>query len=873
MNEIFHRKSDLLNAINKLTPKPLLLIDFLNHLKTHKFTYFTNHKKLFKKLNKLKIKKHYYINEIVINGIPRKPYLDLEKIYDTEQTYIDTKDELIEKLQNDIITVFKNQYNQIITKNDILLLESSGKVINGFKISFHIIIEPSNKTFYYTNSKFTDSSAYHLYTSLIDLNPYYKDLIDGQVYNRDVNFRIVNSAKNFTDQRTLKPIDESIDELRYMLTYIDPKFEAIQLKTPIIEQSTKSERIMTNKQIPQTNIFNTLLKMVQKYHPSAVYNGIYQNIYHNFNYTDRKELCPIGCKTHTGSNGFFVFENDRGYYFECHSCTGHIHIGYIDESNDFLDNAIQINQKYLIMDRAIDKNPKEEVKDIIKEWLDNKEIKTLAIKSAMGTGKTSMIKKILEFKEDSLKKILWITHRQTLTKQLYGSFKKLGFKSYMNGKGCLIDHDKIIVQIDSLMRISNLDDEFEQYDLVIIDEVEGCLNHFSSKHIEGRSRSIFNFMLDVIKHSNKLLVLDADIGVRTNLFINNFPKSIIVNNNYSVIQKTFVIMNSAENFDKKMFKDIDDGKNVCIVSMSANALEHITDKLIKKKIKYMMHTSKTDDKLKNELEDVNSFWVKYQVVLYSPTIESGVDFSVKHFDKIYCILKSGQMTCSQRGFLQMVGRIRQFIDPSILCYYDGSVNVDSLVYTYDDVLSYCRYYEEINGKKMIEEVKYETIVKDDGRVKRTRTIVKISLYDYIIMYNETEILNKNPTIFMTILNSLIQRAGHKLKFDTVEKCTKMESDNKLKDKMAKVNEKKYDIKDLRQLQRGQPGNYGSPHRRADAGPGSKPTAPVRGPSLDRANWRRSSMWRTRWHGKWRGASTPTSPWRSRRSWRLPEAWD
>ena len=772
MNEIFNSNGDLLTAIINLKETPSILIDFIDFSGTHKFTYFKNHTQLFNKLEDFKVNDHYYINEIIIDGTFRKPYLVLEKIYDNEKIYIDNKDILLKKLQKDIVIVFKEQYDETITKNDILLLESSGKVSNGFKMTFHIIIAPSNRTFYYTNSKFTHSSAYHLYTLLIDQDTSYIDLIDDQVYNRNVNLQIIESAKNFIDNRTLKPINKSINKLRYMLTYIDPNIKTIQLKTQIIQQSTKPKRVMIDEQIPQTNISNMLLKIVQKYHRSATYNGIYQDIYHNFYYTDRTEICPISGKSHNESTEFHIFETSKGYYLKCHSttCPDTKHIGYIDESNDFLDNAIQINQQYLITDGAIDKKPNEEVKDRIKEWLSNPIIKTLAVKTATGTGKATMIKKILEFKKDSIKKILWITHRQTRTEQLYENFKSLQFRSYMNEEGCLINHDKIIVQIDNFMRISCYDEHltFNRYDLVIIDEIEQCLNHFNSKYI-NEGRDIFDHLLVVIKYSKKLLILDADIGMRTNLFIKNFPKSIIINNNYSITQKTFVVMNSVEIFDKKLFDDIDSGKNVCIISMSSNAIDNITikDKLVKKNIKHVMHTNKTDDRLKNELENVNSFWVKFQVVLYLSTIESDVDFNVKHFDKIYCVLTNDKMTCSQKDFLQMVERIRQFTDPTIFFYYDGPVHIDSPIYTFDDILSYCRYYDEINGRKMIKIADHKCIVKGD-LVKGVKMDSYMLLHDYIMMYNETEILNKNPTIFITVLNSLIQRAGHNLQFDTIK---------------------------------------------------------------------------------------------------------
>jgi hypothetical protein len=808
MNVRFHRKDHLLNALNDLQQKPSTLIDYLDSNGIHKFTYFSDHIELINNLDTFKINNHYYINEIILNGIHRKPYLDLEKIYPDEQTYLANKENILRNLRKDIITVFDKQYNEVLTKKDIQFLESSGKVDTRFKISFHIIISPMDRTLCYTNNKFTESSAFHLYTSLISLNEDYTELLDAQVYNKDCTFRIIGSAKNLTDHRTLKPLG-STNKLRYMLTYIDPTHEVTVLKTPLIEQSTKSKKIIKYKQVPQTDISKSILKLVLPYHPTAFYHGIFQEMFHGFNYTNRKEQCPISGIIHDGTNGFYVCETDRGYYLKCHSgkCVGSKHLGYVDDSSNFLDNAIQINQRYLITKGNIDQKPNEPTKELIIKWLDT-DIKVFAIKSAMGTGKTTMIHKILDYKQ--FNKILWVTHRQTLTKQIYGNFKESGFKNYMDLDGCLYSHDRLIIQIDSLMRIVKKDPNliFKRYDLIIIDEIEGCLNHFNSPFLgkfEHTPRDIFNFLLKLINFSSKLLVLDADIGMRTNLFINNFDKrtgsnneisneSIVVNNNYMPIKKIFTITNSISNFDSKLFQDITENKNICIVSMSANALERIVTELVKLKVKYVMHTSRTDDKLKDELEDVNNFWIDYQVVLYSPTIESGVDFNSKHFYKIYCILKNGQMTCSQRGFLQMVGRIRQIADPNILCFYDGITKTNSLIYTFDDVLSYCRYYEEINGKKIIQDAQFEEIITDD-QVQLVRKNSPISLFDFINIYNEVEQLNKHPNIFITILNSLIQKAGHELKFDISEPEIQS-SKSDIKDKLISINEKEFNLSEL-----------------------------------------------------------------------------
>lgn len=813
----FYRKNDMKDWIKNLDSKPKLLIYYLEGVNKNRFTGFNNHNDLFKNIKTFTVNNNYYINEIVTKDVQRKPYIDLEKVYPDKATYDDQYKNIIKKLQKDIINVFKSAYNENITVEDILLLTSSGKVDTGFKMSYHIIVSPVNRTLYYTNSATTNSSAIHLYTSLINLDETYKEFLDGSVYNEELNLRILGSAKNFSDnKRILKPVDVKTlmpieksdkEKLNYFITYINPSKEKKQLQTPVIEQTTKVKKNIVRNRITKTNVNTTLMSYVKKYHPTAEHKGLYQDIYHRFIYTNRKEVCPISGKIHSGTNGFYVIENERGYYLKCHSnhCTGKIHIGYADRADDFIDNAYQINQQYLL-NGEINKKPNEKVKEWILDWLNNDEIKTLAVKSSMGTGKTTMVHTIFQYHKP-FKKILWITYRQTLTKQIFGSFKKYGFVNYLDEEGCLFNHDRIIVQVDSLMRIMKYDYGnilLKQYDLVVIDENEGCMNHYSSPFLEKpehSARDKFNIMSECIDSAKKLLVLDADIGMRTKLFIDNFGKSIVINNKYKPQKKIFTVTNDEETYYKQMFDDIKNKKNICVVSMSAGALEEIITKL-KNGVKYVMHTSKTDDKLKDELEDVNNFWIKYQCVLYSPTIESGVDFNAEHFDKIYCILLNGQMTTSQRGFLQMVGRIRKIKDNNILCLYKyDSISTNSLIYTFDDVLSHFRYYEDINGKKMMHNIEYQKVVKD-GEIKLTRVTKDISLFDKIMLYNEVEQLNKHQTTFMTVLNKLIQRGGHELKFMMItKKIKKQKKDGEndkitIKDKLIEIDLTKYDIKAL-----------------------------------------------------------------------------
>jgi hypothetical protein len=830
MMKIHISKDQLKSAISELDYEPQLLIFFKDTKLVNSFTYFKYHHNLLEKLKCFEIDGNYYINELVLDGVRRKPYLDLETIYPNKKTFDKKYKLVIGKLQSDLINIFKTEYKEKITIADILLLDSSGEVKNGYKFSFHIIISPKNRTLYYTNSKSTKSSACHLRSLLVAHDATYEPILDANVYSIDQNFRIIESCKNPDDVRFLSPVDgisfdvlstDAKDKRRYMLTYILD--DCTKLKTPIIGQKTRPKTTIKKNDPAQKEILGDLLRIVKKYHPSAKHSGFYKDSYHRFSYTDQSEICPIKKKEHSGTNGFYIFEKPRGYYLKCFSkkCTESKHIGYSDMTDGFIDSAHQINQQYLIMDKnKLIKNGKSEpVKDLIIGWLKDDTHKTLAIKSAMGTGKTATIKKILsDFK--SIKKVLWVSYRQTLSKQIYGSFgNDYGFESYMNVKGSLIGYDRVIVQSDSIMRIaetSNGNYQINQYDLVILDEIEGNLNHFNSPYLNkpnSSSRDKFDFLIRCVDDAKKLLVLDADLGMRSKLFIDHFGKSIIINNNYKPDKKIFTVTNSHKMFYKKLYGDVKNKKNVCVISMSANALDSIAVELGEKKIKsetdlpvkYIMHTSKTDDELKDKLEDVNKLWVKYQVVMYSPTIESGVDFNEEHFDKIYCILRNGQMTCSQRGFNQMIGRIRKLVNQKpksdeiihdVLCLYDGPTRIDGIVYTYDDMLSYFRYYERCNGKKIIHNSEYTKIIKD-GKVIFERIDKDISLFDHISIYNEVEQHNKHSQLFMTVLNKIIQRAGNELVFDIRDNVKKQKNAcEKIETILANIDDSEYDIREL-----------------------------------------------------------------------------
>ncbi|AAV50283.1 helicase origin binding protein [Acanthamoeba castellanii mimivirus] len=837
MAKIYKSKNAMIDAVPVIDRESKMFLQYpVNSNGCCNFTVIDKDKDFFSNIKSTKSNSKF-LQEMFIDGTKRKPYLDIEHYYPSEKEFKKDFKRIIPQIVNDIIQVFAKEYDQVIKLSDVLLLNSSGQSSDGYKLSVHVVVSPKNKTFYYTNSKkIENNTAYHLYASLININSEYKDkenfndkphgYLDEQVYRKDATLRMIGSCKYPTGDRCLDPIDsktlEKLDltdkqKLNYLISYIDDTKPTILLETPIIQQTTISKTKIQHNEPTKTNINNKLLDLVKKYHPSAKQYGSSKEGYYNFNYDNRTEKCPLSGVTHD-SNGFYVIEKSSGCFLKCYSkkCHGKsMHLGYVDETDQFVDEAHQINTKYLLQDPLVPK--------LLEDWINKG--KTFAIKSAMGTGKTYLIKHILD--KYKLNKVLWITHRQTLTKSLYGSFKDYGFVSYMDTQNCLYQYDKVLVQIDSLMRIKEFD-MFEnkqlvkKYDLVIIDEIEGCLSHYESPYLNKPdidSRYIFNFMIDVIRFSNKLIVLDADISIRTQLFIEHIDKItnkggnyIMINNSYQPITKTFTITNDEGDFDTKLFADIKAKKNICVVSMSAGAVNKIAVELNKMGTKYVSHTSKSNDSLKKNLEDVNNFWKQQQVVMFSPSIISGIDFNEIHFDKMYCIIKSGNKTCDPRSFLQMVGRIRHLGDQNIFCWYQQiPIFIDktnkiipklqSDVYTFDDLLSYYRYYETLRNKKIIKNVVYETVEGDDV-ISFVNKSVEIDLFDKISLHNEVEQLNKHQDVFLTVLNRLIMRAGNKIDFKLVLKDDKKPIMDKINNREEEINimidldDSKYDIKEL-----------------------------------------------------------------------------
>lgn len=105
--------------------------------------------------------------------------------------------------------------------------------------------------------------------------------------------------------------------------------------------------------------------------------------------------------------------------------------------------------------------------------------KTIFLKSALGTGKTEAVHRLI--KDKGYQKILYISFRKTFTQSLAARFADLGnVLQYCDQRGDLYHTNQdnkyriIIVQVEALARYK------DQCDLMVIDEWESVLSQMKS---------------------------------------------------------------------------------------------------------------------------------------------------------------------------------------------------------------------------------------------------------------------------------------------------------------------------------------------------------------------------------------------------------
>jgi hypothetical protein len=289
--------------------------------------------------------------------------------------------------------------------------------------------------------------------------------------------------------------------------------------------------------------------------------------------------------------------------------------------------------------------------------------KLIALKSPKGTGKTEYLAKYIE--ENREQKRLVICHRSQLTEQLG---HRLGLRTHYeleNAKGeyrkAIVDEIRIfgmVITWDSLHKI-NLDDWKECE--IILDEAEQSLWHLlnASTEIEDRRIDTLKMLSQLLENCERTWLLDADL---TNIAIefiaglsnrNDFQPHIIVNKYLFTNPWEVTMYNepTPAGLTQSLWKHLDSGKTALVHLDSQKSKGKYSginlEKQINKKYPHLKTLLVDSFTIQNPdhpayriltAKDICSRLSVYDVVICTPTIETGVDIKTHGlFDAVFGI--------------------------------------------------------------------------------------------------------------------------------------------------------------------------------------------------------------------------------------------
>jgi hypothetical protein len=287
---------------------------------------------------------------------------------------------------------------------------------------------------------------------------------------------------------------------------------------------------------------------------------------------------------------------------------------------------------------------------------------TLVVMSQMGTGKTEMVEEYIA--DHPSFRVLIVAFRKSFTSSIAQRFSKLGFMSYIGAtKEEIRCADRVIVQYESLHKIG-----LSKFDLIVLDELEQILNCMTNcvQDINKTREPNFNTLMRLMIDLNKVIVMDATFGARSDSLIQNKRGQYeMLINRYEPHKERNSILNLYEceaEFDNEIINSINRGQKVVIPTNEKAKGMRIFGQIkhrcaaLNPRILFIHGDNSDDQDIKDIMSDVNARFINYDVLIYTSTISAGVSFTQKHFDVLFAYFDTniGDVTTAY----QMLGRVR-----------------------------------------------------------------------------------------------------------------------------------------------------------------------------------------------------------------------
>lgn len=307
----------------------------------------------------------------------------------------------------------------------------------------------------------------------------------------------------------------------------------------------------------------------------------------------------------------------------------------------------------------------------------------LFARSGLGTGKTTQLKKwVAELPDEG-----WIVlgYRNTLLLQFCNAVKGFEHLHEHNGKARIADkYSKLALCVDSLNHFTP--EDFDGKNLVL-DEVMSVVRHLHTSSTIKYPDKIQYLFSEAIKRCKRVICLDgllADWAVDY-LKATDQTKEVITVNNVSKREKAPInlllgteLEEKIKTFDRSPWLKmiLEEARLPAICSDSQIFCEALDNLLTGQGLNVLRLDSKTvsEKYAKEFLSNCDAYIEqnKPDVVLYSPTAESGLDISIQnYFTHHFCFFYG---VLGVDSIIQMMGRIRDTIPKFLWCQEWSTTN-------------------------------------------------------------------------------------------------------------------------------------------------------------------------------------------------------
>jgi phage/plasmid primase-like uncharacterized protein len=259
-------------------------------------------------------------------------------------------------------------------------------------------------------------------------------------------------------------------------------------------------------------------------------------------------------------------------------------------------------------------------------WFDNR---------GMGGDKTNTMVALSKLIDENK---AYITHRVSLVKD---ASQRLKFEDYQDVK--FLSSKK---EIDLTLCVNSINnfDVSTHFKVLFIDEARQVLEHVLNGSVEKRS-TVYEKLILAVKNANLIIVSDADLNDFTVEFFNKHKngKSLnIIKQKPKEDNKNYISLSSHDEARQRILKDLMNGKRGVVASTSENqgdqTYKHLIENGINKdRILLIKSENKGDIAQKSFLAKPTEEAKKYDCVIYTPVIGSGVSIEFSAFEFTYLL--------------------------------------------------------------------------------------------------------------------------------------------------------------------------------------------------------------------------------------------